>query len=267
MAHIMERDNIFMDIRSRQIQLVSGEALTITLKDGKELVCDQPVTPMHIAEQIFKKNATKYIVAKVNSVLYDMFRPLENNCTLEFLTFDDPEGKQVFWHSSAHLLGLCCETLFNCLLDHGPATKDGFFYDMDVEPKMTSADFDKINTLANKFISDKVPFERLTVSKNDLRKIFYDNPMKLHFINEKIADGSMSTVYKCGDLIDLCLGPHLSHTGLIKVFSCTNLSTSYWLGDSKNMSLTRVYGISFPDNKMMLEWKKREKKQKLVIIA
>ncbi|XWV25556.1 threonyl-tRNA synthetase [Tupanvirus deep ocean] len=255
MEKFNKRNGIFENIKADNSNVMKDVSIKVTLKDNKELFYNKYTLPMEIARDMFKKNADKYIVAKVNGELYDMGRPLESDCELEFLTFDDPDAKQVFWHSSAHLLGLCCELLFGSMLEHGPPTKDGFFYDMDLPIKISQADFEKINTLANKLSKQNAPFERLECTKEDLLIMFSDNPMKLHFINNKIADNTKATVYKCGDLVDLCTGPHIPSLGYIKEFACTNLSMSYWLGNSKNKTLTRIYGISFPDSKQMKKWK------------
>ncbi|XWV26895.1 threonyl-tRNA synthetase [Tupanvirus soda lake] len=250
-----KRNSIFENAKSVQNPVDQMVLIKITLKNQKELFYNKYTPPIKIAKDLFKKNADKYIVAKVNDCLYDMNRPLEYDCNLEFLTFDDPDGKQVFWHSSAHLLGLCCEQLFGSILEHGPSTKDGFFYDMDIPIKISQADFDKINNLAREFMKQNAPFERIECTKDDLLAMFSDNPMKLHFIKNKIEDGTKATVYKCGELVDLCTGPHIPSLGYIKEFACTNLSTSYWLGNSKNKTLTRIYGVSFPDSKQMKKWK------------
>lgn len=183
---------------------------------------------------------------------------MECDCSIEFFDFNSEQGQSVFWHSSAHVLGEACEYKYNCLLCHGPPTEDGFHYDMKLPEGQTvnPSDFPQLIELATKFIKEKQPFERLEMSKDDLLKMFSYNPYKIHFIREKIADGSFSTVYRCGDLIDLCMGPHVPHTGLIKAFEVTKNSSSYFLGDANKDSLQRIYGISFPDVKLLKEYVK-----------
>ena len=111
---------------------------------------------------------------------------------------------------------------------------------------VTSVDFSSLETLAKKAVSEKQPFVRLEVTKEDLLEMFKHNKYKVHIINDKIPDNTSTTVYRCGPLIDLCYGPHIPHTGKIKALKVTKNSSSYFLGDAKNDSLQRVYGISFP---------------------
>ncbi|CAG8544352.1 14485_t:CDS:10 [Gigaspora margarita] len=196
-------------------------------------------TPMDLAKGISKSLSERIVIAKVNGELFDLIRPLETDCTLELLDFEHDEGKKVFWHSSAHVLGEACERHYGCHLCIGPPLDDGFYYEM------------ALKTIAKGAIKEKQPFERLVVSKENLLEMF-----KVYLINSKIADGSSTTVYRCGPLIDLCMGPHVPHTGKIKAFEITKNSASYFLGDSKNDSLQRIYGISFPDTKQMTEYMK-----------
>lgn len=189
-------------------------------------------------------------------MLYDLVRPLERDCVLEILDFDSEEGQAVFWHSSAHVLGEACEKHYACLLCHGPPTEDGFHYDMKNPDgkNVTPADFPLISQVSSRIIKEKQKFERLEMTKDDLLEMFSYNPYKVHFIKEKIPDGTSSTVYRCGSLIDLCMGPHIQHTGRIKAFQILKNSSSYFLGDSQNDTLQRIYGISFPDSKLMKEY-------------
>lgn len=142
------------------------------------------------------------------------------------------------------------------MLCHGPPTEDGFHYDMKLLDSQTvnPSDFSQLMEISNKFIKEKQPFERLELTKDQLLDMFSYNPFKIHFIKEKIPDGSTSTVYRCGNLIDLCMGPHVAHTGRIKAFLVTKNSSSYFLGNASNDSLQRIYGISFPDQKLLKEY-------------
>ena len=185
-----------------------------------------------------------------------MLRPLEADCRLELLDFEHPEGRYVFWHSSAHILGECCERHYGCHLCMGPPTEDGFYYEMAMPHSVTETEYNSLETLAKNVIKERQPFERLVVSKEDLLEMFKHNAYKQHIIRDKIPDGTSTTVYRCGPLIDLCRGPHVIDTGRIKAFAITKNSASYWLGDSKNESLQRIYGVSFPSTKEMTEYKK-----------
>ena len=231
--------------------------IKVTLKDGsiKEGTAYE-TSPMDIASSIGKSFAERQVIAKVDGKLWDMPRPLEGDAKLEFLDFEHPEGKAVFWHSSAHILGEACECHYGCHLTHGPPTDDGFFYDMSInngETAVTQADFPSLEQVATKAIKEKQKFERLELTKEQLLEMFKYNKYKIKFISDKIPDGTSTTVYRCGPLIDLCVGPHIPHSGRIKAFKVLKNSASYFLGDSNNDSLQRVYGISFPDKKLMTE--------------
>ena len=121
---------------------------------------------------------------------------------------------------------------------------------------MSAADYSSLETVAKNAIKEKQPFERLVISKQDLLEMFKHNPYKQHFIKEQVPDGGATTVYRCGPLIDLCRGPHVTDTGRVKAFMVTKNSSSYWLGDAANDSLQRIYGISFPSSKEMTDYKK-----------
>lgn len=213
-------------------------------------------TPAQIALGIKKSLLDEVVIAKVDGELWDLERPLEQPCQLELLKFNDSmDAKKVFWHSSAHVLGECCEKRFGCHLTYGPPTDDGFFYDMAIPEggSVASTDLKPLETLAQKAIKEKQKFERLEVSKENLLEMFKYSKYKQHFIETKVPDGTTSTVYRNGPLIDLCLGPHVPHTGRIKQFKVLKNSASYWQGDSNLDSLQRVYGISFPDKVQMQE--------------
>ncbi|GAA5869660.1 hypothetical protein JCM16303_000539 [Sporobolomyces ruberrimus] len=236
------------------------EAITVTLPDGttKEGTSWES-SPMSIALGISKSLAEKTVIAKVDGKLWDLERPFEKSASLELLDFEHPEGKKVWWHSSAHILGECCERHYGCHLAMGPPTDDGFFYEMGMagsDRVVQATDYDALETLAKGVVKDKQKFERLEVSKEDLLKMFEYNSFKVHFINDKVADGTSTTVYRCGPMIDLCVGPHIPHTGRVKSLAVLKNSSSYFLGDKANESLQRIYGISFPDNNQMKEYKK-----------
>lgn len=231
--------------------------IKITLKDGSiKEGTSYETSPMDIANSIGKSFAERQVIAKVDGKLWDMPRPLEGDAKLEFLDFEHPEGKAVFWHSSAHILGEACECHYGCHLTHGPPTDDGFFYDMSInngETAVTQADFPNLEQVATKAIKEKQKFERLELTKEQLLEMFKYNKYKTKFISDKVPDGTSTTVYRCGPLIDLCAGPHIPHSGRIKAFKVLKNSASYFLGDSNNDSLQRVYGVSFPDKKLMTE--------------
>ncbi|KAF3089425.1 threonyl-tRNA synthetase [Orbilia oligospora] len=237
------------------------EPITITiLPEGRTMVGESWVTsPLKIAIESGKGVADKTVISKVDGVLWDLPRPLEKDCSVELLDFDNIEAKKVFWHSSAHVLGEAAERHFGCHLCLGPPTDDGFFYEMGMAEDgqaVKSEDVKPLETIAGKIIKEKQPFERLVVSKENLLEMFKHNKFKQVLISSKIPDGTSSTVYRCGPLIDLCVGPHIPNTGRIKAFSVMKHSSCYFLGDSANETLQRIYGVSFPDKKLMDEHKK-----------
>ncbi|KAI9484874.1 hypothetical protein BDB00DRAFT_108968 [Zychaea mexicana] len=212
---------------------------------------------MDIASGIAKSLAERTVIARVDGELWDLERPLESSCKLELLDFEHEDGKKVFWHSSAHMLGEACERHYGCHLCIGPPLEDGFYYEMGLKERVVSqTDYATLEKLVGQINKEKQPFERLVLSKENLLEMFKHNPYKQHIINDKIPDGTSTTVYRCGPLIDLCRGPHVPHTGRVKAFTVTKNSSSYFLGDAKNDSLQRLYGISFPDKKQMTEYKK-----------
>lgn len=234
--------------------------ITITLPDGKEKKGTAfETSPMDIAKEISKSLSERIVISKVNDTLWDLERPFEQDSSLEFFDFDSPEGKRVFWHSSAHVLGEAAERHYGCHLCIGPPTEDGFFYEMGMglsqDRSVRPEDFSQLENLIKLAIKDKQKFERVVVSKENLLEMFKYNKYKQHIISSKIPDGTSTTVYRCGPMVDLCVGPHIPHTGRIKAMSILKNSASYFLGDQNNDSLQRLYGISFPDTKQMTEYK------------
>lgn len=254
------RIKLFDELKAQEVADFAARErvpIAITLKDGtkKEGVAYE-TSPFDIANSIGKSFLERQVISKVNGELWDLERPFEKDSDLEFLDFDHPEGKQVFWHSSAHVMGEACECHYGCHLSYGPPTEDGFFYDMSIndgKQVIQQEDFGTIEKVSTKVIKEKQKFVRLEMSKENLLKMFSYNKYKVKFISDKVPDGTSSTVYRCGPLIDLCRGPHILHTGKIKAMKILKTSSSYFLGDATNDSLQRMYGISFPDKKLMDE--------------
>lgn len=229
--------------------------IKITLPDGKSLDgVAFKTSPFDIAMSISKGLAESAVVAKVNGELWDLTRPLEKDSSLELIKFDNPEGKKVFWHSSAHVLGQALERIYGAKLTVGPPLEEGFYYDSRTDQTVSQDDFDYINATVNRLTNEKQTFERLTVPKEVALEMFKYNPYKHSILSSKVPEGGNCTVYKCGSLIDPCKGPHLPHTGRVKAFQVTKNSSAYWQGNAENDLLQRVYAISFPDPKQMKEW-------------
>ncbi|KAI2601810.1 threonyl-tRNA synthetase [Hypoxylon sp. NC1633] len=238
------------------------EKITITLPDGSVKVgTSWQTTPGDIARGISNSLYKRTIVARLDgdkNMLWDLDRPLEQSCKLELLNFDDEQGKMVFWHSSAHILGEACERRFGCSLCIGPPIDDGFYYEMALPggAAVQQTDWSPLERIVTDIVKERQRFERLEVTKEDLLDMFSYNKYKQHIISTKIPDGTSTTVYRNGPLIDLCRGPHVPDTGRIEAFSIMKNSASYWLGSQENDSLQRIYGVSFPDKKKMAEHKK-----------
>ncbi|EAT80431.1 threonine--tRNA (Thr) ligase [Parastagonospora nodorum] len=261
-AYIDHRVQIFEKLKAKydeEIAQKPRENINISLGDGKIIEGKSwETSPADIARGISKSLFERTVIARLDKgtpeeTLWDLERPLEKSCKLELLPFDDPEGKKVFWHSSAHILGEASERRFGCDLCIGPPVEDGFYYEMALPEKaaVEQADYKPLETIVNNIVKEKQVFQRLVLSKEDLLEMFKSNPYKQHIIKDKIADGTSTTVYRNGPLIDLCRGPHVPHTGRIKQFKVMKNSASYFLGDANNDSLQRIYGVSFPDKDAM----------------
>ncbi|XP_072201714.1 threonine--tRNA ligase 2, cytoplasmic [Excalfactoria chinensis] len=236
-----------------------AKPIKITLTDGK--IADGEswkTTPYQLAVGISQGLASNAVIAKVNGELWDLDRPLEGDCALELLTFDNEEAQAVYWHSSAHILGEAMEGYYGGCLCYGPPIENGFspYYDMYIEDRgVSSTEFPALENRCKNIIKEKQPFERLEVKKEILLDMFKYNKFKCRILNEKVNTPT-TTVYRCGPLIDLCRGPHVRHTGKIKALKIFKNSSTYWEGKADMETLQRIYGISFPDNKMMKEWEK-----------
>ncbi|KAE8778534.1 putative threonyl-tRNA synthetase [Hordeum vulgare] len=213
-------------------------------------------TPIDIAKEISSALASRCLIAQVNGGLWDMTRPLEDNCELNLLTFDSKEGRDTLWHSSAHILGEALERVYGCKLCIGPCTtrREGFYYDAYYEnATLNGSHFGFIEDRARRAVAEKQPFERIQVSRDEALEFFAENKFKVEIINELPEDKPI-TLYRCGPLVDLCHGPHIPNTSFVKAFACLKASSSYWRGKADRESLQRVYGISFPDSKLLEDY-------------
>ncbi|OMJ70247.1 hypothetical protein SteCoe_31813 [Stentor coeruleus] len=285
-AFLESRTKLYDSFHAKYLEKLNSqpaEQITISLPNGTNKTgISFKTTPLDIAKDISRSLAERVIVAKVKFTrrlgfedvvcadedheeekkkgsseyeLYDLTRPLEGDCELQLLSFDDPEGKVVFWHSSAHILGASLEKVYGSQLCIGPPLNPGFFYDSYMgDMHITQENYQEINKAAEGFISKKHPFQRIILTKEEALELFAYNPFKVQLISNKIPDGGKTTAYRCGHLIDLCTGPHVVDTGKIKAFSVTNNSSAYWLANSENDSLQRVYGVSFPTKKELDEY-------------
>lgn len=232
--------------------------MKVTLPDGavKEGV-KGVTTPLDIANQISKSLAKKAVVAKVDGEVWDLFRPLEGDCSMSLHTFDDEDGRETFWHSSAHVLGQVLELEFGVDLTIGPALEEGFYYDCYMGDKVLSDhDRPKIEKRVDSIIKDNQRFERVVVSRDEALGMFQENKFKIEIIQGLPEDATIS-LYRVGPMVDLCHGPHLPSTGHLKAIGVTNVSRAFWRADVTKEPLQRVYGITFPDKAQLKEYQRR----------
>lgn len=230
--------------------------ITITFPDGAQRQYEPGVTAMDIAKSIAEGLAKKVLVASVNGTTQDAALPIHANAAVKFFTWDDKEGKTTFWHSSAHLLAEAIEAIFpGTKFGIGPAIETGFYYDIDLgEHTITDEDLLRIQKKMQELANQNNAFERSQVAKADAINYFTakNDPYKLELI-EGLNDGEIS-FYKQGNFTDLCRGPHLPHTGFIKAIKLNNIAGAYWRGNIKNKMLTRIYAVSYPNQKLLDEY-------------
>ncbi|XP_078711030.1 threonine--tRNA ligase 1, cytoplasmic isoform X2 [Lampetra fluviatilis] len=268
-VYIQERIGLYDKLKAAHDALLLERAtnqskpITVTLPDGKTVEAESwKTTPYQLAAGISKGLADNVVIARVNGGLWDLDRPLESDTTLQLLKFDDEEAQAVYWHSSAHILGEAMERVYGGCLCYGPPIENGFYYDMFLDDGgVSSNDFPSLEGLCKNIMKEKQPFERLEIQKDVLLEMFKYNKFKVRILNEKVNTPT-TTVYRCGPLIDLCQGPHVRHTGKIKALKIHKNSSTYWEGKADMESLQRVYGISFPDTKMLKEWEHMQEEAK-----
>ncbi len=230
--------------------------INVTLPDGSLRTYPQGVTAFDVAKSISEGLARNVIAAEVNGQVWDSTRPLPEQTALKLLTWNDDNGKMAFWHSSAHLLAEALESLYeNVKFAIGPPIENGFYYDVDFGEKgFSSDDLPKIEAKMKELASQKNDFVRKEVSKADAISYFTEkaDPYKLEMI-EALEDGQI-TFYTQGNFTDLCRGPHIPNTGIVKAVKLLNVAGAYWRGDETRQQLTRIYGITFPKEKELKEY-------------
>lgn len=230
--------------------------INITFPDNSVKTFDAGVTPLEIARSLSPQLAKEVLAASVNDQEWDLSRPINQDAAIKLYKWDDAEGKHAFWHSSAHLLAEALQELYpGVKFGIGPAVENGFYYDIDPgEHTLTAADFTKIEKKMLELARRKEDIVRADISKTDALKMFGDRGevYKCELISE-LEDGHITT-YTQGSFTDLCRGPHLPNTGAIKAVKVTSLAGAYWRGDETRNQLVRVYGITFPKQKMLEEY-------------
>ncbi|MDE6383162.1 MAG: threonine--tRNA ligase, partial [Paramuribaculum sp.] len=230
--------------------------IKITFPDNSVKEFESGVTPLEVASSISPRLAQDVLAAYVNDNPWDLNRGIDGDATIKFFKWEDAEGKHAFWHSSAHLLAEALQELYpGVKFGIGPAIENGFYYDIDTNGHtITDADFPKIEKKMLELARQKQAIERKEISKADALKMFGDRgeTYKCELIDE-LEDGTITT-YTQGAFTDLCRGPHLPTTAPIKAVKIMSLAGAYWRGDEKRQQLVRVYGITFPKQKMLDEY-------------
>lgn len=235
---------------------MSEGQISITLPDGSQRKYPKNITGFEIAQSISSGLAREALSITVNGEIFDLDRPITGDASVSINTWKDEEGKYTFWHSSAHLLAEAVQELYpDAKFGIGPPIENGFYYDIDFgDKKISTEDLEKIEEKFIEKARQKNSFERKEVSKKEALEHYkkVGNEYKINLI-EGLEDGEI-TFYTQGDFTDLCRGPHVPNTGVVKAVKLTSLAGAYWRGDSDSKQLTRIYGISFPKHKLLEEY-------------
>ncbi len=245
--------------------------VNITFPDGANRQYEKGTTALDIAKSISEGLARKILVAEINGEVWDATRPINADAKLKLLTWDDTDGKNTFWHSSAHLMAEAVEAIYpGVKFWVGPPVENGFYYDMDMgDQKITEEDLQKIEKKMVELSKKNSAFVRKEIAKADAVNYFSakNDEYKLDLL-EGLSDGEI-TLYTQGEFTDLCRGPHIPNTGFIKAIKLMSIAGAYWKADEKNKQLTRLYGTTFPSQKeldaylLMLEEAKKRDHRKL----
>ena len=223
--------------------------------NGKKHKLEKGATPIDVAKAM-NVDLKNVLVARVNGLLFDLRREINEDAKIEFLTFDSDDGEKVFWHSTAHVLAAAVKKLYpDAMITLGPPIDEGFFYDF-YNLKVGDNDLPVIEKEMKKIVEADEKFIRKETTVEEAKRIFGNNKFKIEILGEEAKPPI--TVYENGEFMDLCRGPHIPSTRYIKAFRLLKVAGAYWRGDSKREVLTRIYGISFPSKAAMEEYNKFE---------
>ena len=229
----------------------------VELKDGSKIEVKEGSSILEIAKQISEGLARNCLAGKVNGEVKDLRTEITENCKLEILTFDNEDGKKAFWHTTSHVMAQAVKRIYgdSVKLTIGPSIDNGFYYDFDAEKPFTEDDLRKIEEEMKKIVKEDLKLTRYTLSRQDAIKLMKDRkePYKVELIEELPEDEEIS-FYDQGEFKELCAGPHVLSTGLVKAFKLLHSSASYWRGDETKQTLQRIYGIAFPKASMLEEY-------------
>ncbi|HUF13782.1 MAG TPA: threonine--tRNA ligase [Longimicrobiales bacterium] len=226
-------------------QATHQDTIRITLPDGTQKEVARGTTPREIAEGIGAGLARAAVAAVVDGSIVELSRPIESDATLSILTAKSPEALDVLRHSAAHVLATAVRRVRpDAGIGFGPAIDTGFYYDFDVGEPFTPEELEKIEAEMRAVAGRDEPFERRVVDRTEARRLFADDPLKLERL-EELGDDETITVYRNGEFLDLCRGPHVPSTGSVRHFKLLNTAGAYWRGDEKRQMLQRIYGTAF----------------------
>ncbi|MBU0473215.1 MAG: threonine--tRNA ligase [Bacteroidetes bacterium] len=244
--------------------------IKVTFPDGTAKEFEKGITPFEIAKAISNNLAKEAIVAEINGIRRELSTQINDDSQLKIFTFNDSDGKDTYWHSTSHLMAHAIKELYpEAKFGVGPSIDNGFYYDIDINTQLTEEDLIKIEKKMQSIIDRNDSFVRSELSKTDALKFFSGDEYKIELIEAFDEDNTVISTYGEGIFTDLCTGPHLPSTKYIKAFKLLSVSGSYWRGDEKRARMQRIYGISFPKQKMLddylefLEEAKRRDHRKL----
>lgn len=223
--------------------------VTVRLKDGFVKEVENGTTVAQVAKMLGEGLYKSACAGRLDGKVVDLRTTLTEDCSLEILTFNDDEGKRAYWHTTSHIMAQAVTRLFKGVkLAIGPAIDKGFYYDFDCESAFSQEDLSKIETEMKKIIKEDLPIERIELNADEAIALMKENGQdyKIELIEEHSSKGEKITLYKQGEFVDVCAGPHLMSTGKVKAVKTMNSSAAYWRGDANNKTLQRIYGISFP---------------------
>lgn len=225
--------------------------INIIFPDGSAKEYVKGITLEEIAASISPSLKKKAVAGKVNDRLFDLHRNIEQDAKIQIITMDSDEGVEVARHTAAHILAQAVKRIYGDVkLGVGPVIENGFYYDMDLANSIAVEDLPKIENEMQNIINENLKMERVEITREEAKKLFQDinDHLKLELL-EAIPENELVTIYKQGEFVDLCRGPHLPSTGYLKAFQLTHVSGAYWRGDSNNQVLQRIYGVAFSSQK------------------
>lgn len=227
------------------------QMINIIFPDGSAKDYVKGITLEEIAASISSSLKKKAVAGKVNGQLFDLRRNIEQDAEIQIITMDSEEGIEVARHTSAHILAQAVKRIYGDVkLGVGPVIENGFYYDMDLPSSIGIEDLPKLEKEMKNIVNENLKIERVEITRKEAEKLFQDvnDHLKLELL-EAIPENEIVTIYKQGEFVDLCRGPHLPSTGYLKAFQLTHVSGAYWRGDSNNQVLQRIYGVAFSSQK------------------